>query len=439
MNRLLKNILLAIFMGFVAFVAGNYFYGDFEFDSNQEMLKDVGMNLLYSFVLSFSNIVFFYGLNKVNWKESEWPIRIVVGISGSVVITLLSLFLLRMMTTMYLYNFTFDQFIEKQKWGYYSFGLWMTLTVVVTMHVFYSYKKIQEKKVKESQIVAKTETAKYESLKNQLDPHFLFNSLNVLTSLIEENPRKAEKFTTGLSKVYRYVLEQKDKDVIPLEEELKFAKSYMQLLKMRFEDGVVYSLPEKISNPDFKIVPLSLQLLLENAVKHNIIASEKPLQIRIYEQDGSLVVENNNRPKASLEKSTKVGLSNIKQRYALISKEPVEVISNSELFQVKLPLITKEINIMQTDYINQNDKYVRAKKRVDQLKGFYYSLATYCVVMPFLIVVNYQTNWDHKWFWYPLFGWGIGVAIKGFKLFGFSKVWKNWEQKKVQKFMESDN
>ena len=127
------------------------------------------------------------------------------------------------------------------------------------------------------EIVAKTETAKFESLKSQLDPHFLFNSLNVLTSLIGENPYKAEKFTTKLSKIYRYVLEQRNKDLIPVLEEIKFANTYMELLGMRFEDAVKFEIPSSITNKNLKIVPLSLQLLLENAVKHNVVSSSKTI------------------------------------------------------------------------------------------------------------------------------------------------------------------
>ena len=436
MNRFLKNVLLAFVMGVVAFLLGSYFYGDFQFDSAAELLRNFGIHQLYSFALSFSNVGFFYYLNSIKWKDKQWPLRVAIGILGAVGVTLITLFLLRLFTGMYLKEISFSEFLSRERWGYYSFGLWISLTIVVVFHVVYWYKRNQERKVTESQIVAKTETAKYESLKNQLDPLFLFNSLNVLTSLIEENPSQAERFTTGLSKVYRYVLEQKDKNLIPLEEELKFAKSYMQLLKMRFEDGVEYAIPNEVSNPEYKIVPLSLQLLLENAVKHNMITSDKPLQIKIYEKDGYLVVENNNRPKASLEKSTKVGLKNIKQRYGLITKKIVEIISDTEKFQVKLPLLTKEIKVMQTDYINQSEKYLRAKKRVDELKNFYYGLVSYCVVIPFLIFINYQTYWGYKWFWYPMLGWGLGMAIQGARLIGFNK---GWEQRKVKEFMDSEN
>ena len=136
-----------------------------------------------------------------------------------------------------------------------------------------------------------------------------------------------------MSKVYRYVLEQKDKDLTSVEEELKFAKSYMQLLQMRFEEAIEYNVPDKVSDPDLKIIPLSLQLLLENAVKHNVITSEKPVRINIYEHNGYLVVENTVNPKASLEKSTKVVLSNVKQRYELVSSNKVIIVNDKKTFK----------------------------------------------------------------------------------------------------------
>src|SRR5690606_1081073 len=165
---------------------------------------------------------------------------------------------------------------------YYQFGLWITLIIVTIFHLAYFYNKRQQNKIKEQKFIAGTASAKFDALKNQLDPHFLFNSLNVLTSLIEENPENAQKFTTSLSKVYRYVLEQKDKELVLVDEELEFAKTYMSLLKMRFEDSIIFEMPEKASNPESKVVPLSLQLLLENAVKHNMVTTSKPLRIKIY-------------------------------------------------------------------------------------------------------------------------------------------------------------
>ena len=161
---------------------------------------------------------------------------------------------------------------------------------------------------KEQKVIAGTASAQFESLKNQIDPHFLFNSLNVLSALIEENPESAQKFTTSLSKIYRYVLEQKDKELVTVSEELNFAKTYMNLLKMRFENSITFDLPTDFSNDLAKVVPLSLQLLLENCIKHNVVSESKPLHIKIYMENNFLVVENNLQKKEVLTDRKGVGL-----------------------------------------------------------------------------------------------------------------------------------
>ena len=430
-----KNILIVFIIGTIIFIIGNFLYGDFSFNSFNDFIINFAFYQLYSFVIGFSNMMFFTYLSNREWEEGDKVRRIIIGIVGSVIISMICLFLLRMFTEMTMGNKTFVDFIANERIINYQFGLWVSLTVVITFHFVYFYNRYQQKKVKESQIVAKTESAKFESLKNQLDPHFLFNSLNVLTALIGENPLQAEKFTTKLSKVYRYVLQQKDKDLIPLEEELKFAKSYMELLNMRYEGGIIFSIPETVSNPDLKIVPLSLQLLLENAVKHNVITSDNPLKIKIYEENGFLSIENNINKKDTFGKSTKVGLKNINQRYSLITNETVEITNKNKIFKVKLPLLTQKIKTMKTDYLNDSNKYIRAKKRVDELKGFYGNIIAYCVVIPFLIFVNYQTSWHYKWFWFPVFGWGLGIVIQAFTVFGYGS---DWEERKIREIMNKD-
>ena len=437
MNSLTKNILISFGIGIVIFLLGNSLSRGFHFESLNEFAINFGIYQLYSFVLGFSNMYYFNYLNKLKWNENENIKRIAIGILGALLITIIGLFLLRIFTSVYISGNTFSEFLEYESYKNYTFGIWVTLTIIIVFHAIYFYKKNQENKVKESQIVAKNQTAKFESLKNQLDPHFLFNSLNVLTSLISENPNQAEKFTTKLSKVYRYVLEQKDKDLIPLAEELKFAKSYMQLLKMRFEDGINFNIPDTVSNPELKIVPLSLQLLLENAVKHNVITSNSPLEINIYEDKGYLIIENNINLKQSLEKSTKVGLKNIDQRYSLISKEKIVVTNHNNIFKVKLPLLTQKIKVMRTDYINDSNKYIRAKERVEELKGFYGSLIAYVIVIPFLFFIwNRYTPGVIQWFWFPALGWGLGLVIQGFRAFGYGG---NWEERKIREIMDKEN
>ncbi|UMB60735.1 2TM domain-containing protein [Lutibacter sp. A80] len=415
------------------------FKGDFNSPIN-ELFKIFGIHFMYAFVLSTINGYFFnYIGNKFSW-EGDLKKRLIIGAIGSVVLTMLGLMLLRFVTVVLISGEPLEHFInDPYAKNYYVFGLVVTLFASLTFHAIYFYKALTEKKVTEQQIVAKTETAKYESLKSQIDPHFLFNSLNVLTSLIGENPKLAEKFTTKLSKVYRYVLEQKNKDLIDLDEELLFAKTYMELLKMRFEDAVIFEIPEKASNPELKIIPLSLQLLLENTIKHNIVTEENPLKVKIVEENGYLIIINNYNPKAILEKGTKVGLRNIIDRYNLITLKKVSVEKTGETFTVKLPLLTQRTKIMKTSENIEASKYLKAVEQVEEIKGFYSSLLAYCIVIPMLIYINLTYIPQFHWFWFPMLGWGIGMTVQGFKAFGPNKLLgKNWEERKIKEFMEDD-
>jgi len=440
MNKLTKNILITFFIGIVVFVMDNALSEGFNYSSLNNLLASFGIYQLYSFVIGFSNMYYFDYLDKRNWKPRERIKRIIMGFVGSVVITLVSLFFLNMFTSTIINGQSLEAFIEGESIERYQFGLWITLSVVSVFHIVYYYNDYQQKKLKEQKIIAGSASATFDALKNQLDPHFLFNSLNVLTSLIEEHPDNAQKFTTSLSKVYRYVLEQKNKDLVTVDEELEFAKTYMSLLKMRFEDSIIFDIPEKASNPESKVVPLSLQLLLENAVKHNIVTANKPLHIKIYEANGTLVIENNLQPKQIIKKGSGVGLSNIMQRYNLLTNKKVNINHQANSFAVAIPMLTKQIKIMRTQSTTQlDDGYVRARKHVEELKEFYYSLISYCIVIPFLIFINLWTSPHYQWFWWPMLGWGIGLAFQAYKVFvNDSVLGSNWERRKIDEFMQEE-
>ncbi|MFD1163409.1 histidine kinase [Hwangdonia seohaensis] len=441
MKNSVKNIIITFVIGCAVFVVANFISDGFEFESVSDFLIDFSFYQLYSFVLGYSNMYFFGYMDGLQWKKNETVKRIVIGVFGSTVITLIGLFFLRASTSVFYVGNTFEAFLANEKLKYYQFGLWVTLTIVAIFHVIYFYNRYQQNKIKEQKVIAGTASAKFDALKNQLDPHFLFNSLNVLTSLIEENPDNAQKFTTSLSKVYRYVLEQKNKELVTVDEELEFAKTYMSLLKMRFEDSIVFSMPEKASNPESKVVPLSLQLLLENAVKHNMVTSTKPLHIKIYEDRDNLVVENNLQPKQIVKKSSGVGLSNIMQRYDLLTNRKINVNKQANRFAVAIPMLTKQISIMRTEQTSStlDDSYMRALNHVDELKAFYYSLISYFLVIPFLIFINYKTSWGFQWFWFPMFGWGIGLVIQAFKVFvNDGALGRNWEKRKMEEFMKNE-
>lgn len=181
-----------------------------------------------------------------------------------------------------------------------------------------------------------------EGLRNQVNPHFLFNSLNTLVYLIPEDPEKAVRFVQQLSKVYRYVLESRDVKMIPLREELEFLNSYVYLLKERFGENLHVEIKGLEQKQDSAIVPLALQILFENAIKHNIISSEKPLRIEVFSENGHLVVRNNLQRKNQVMDSTGVGLQNIKDRYRMLTDKDVQIIASQQYFTVALPVI--EIN-----------------------------------------------------------------------------------------------
>lgn len=178
-----------------------------------------------------------------------------------------------------------------------------------------------------------------EGLRNQVNPHFLFNSLNTLTYLIPEDPNRAVRFVQQLSKVYRYVLESRDARLIPLHDELDFLNSYIFLLRERFGNNLVIELKDLESQASMAIVPLTLQMLFENAIKHNIISTEKPLKIEVFSENDRLIVRNNLQRKNQVMYSTGVGLDNIRTRYKLLTGNEVDVIVSHHFYTVVLPLV----------------------------------------------------------------------------------------------------
>ena len=429
-NGLLISFVIAVVLITIECVFGRTMVFD------EKLVVELGYYALYGVTLTAINSTFFEYLNHYVIWEKYTKYRLLIGAFGSVLLTMLGIFGLRILTRVVIEGRSFAEFLIEEKFRYYIISLLLTLVVTIIFHLIYFYKKSQESKLKEQKVIAGTASAQFESLKNQIDPHFLFNSLNVLSSLIEENPENAQKFTTSLSKIYRYVLEQKDKELVSVEEELKFAKTYMNLLKMRFENSITYDVSSEFINPDAKVVPLSLQLLLENTIKHNVVSENKPLRIKIYIENNYLTVENNLQKKEVLQERKGVGLQNIVDRYGLLSERKVLVEETVDFFRIKIPILTKQVVVMETkNRYNENMAYLKAKERVEKLKGFYSNLISYCCVIPLLVFINLRTS-SYQWFWFPMFGWGIGITFHAFETFGYGK---SWEEKKIQEIMNKEN
>lgn len=415
---------------------------NFIFYNAERSLEKYSLNVLvvsmYTIVITFGNGLVNDFLNKRYSWVYDTRLRTILGIVLTVVVNVVLVLFCNYI------NFIIIQKQDFAKFFTGSMGLsnWITLNVSLLisaiMHAkgfMEEWKKSTRKEVVEQKLIARSANAQFESLKNQLDPHFLFNSLNVLSALIDENPDQAQNFTASMSKIYRYVLEQKDKELVTVEEEIDFAKTYCELLKTRFEDSVQFEFDINPADLRSFVVPLSLQLLLENSIKHNFATSQKPLKVKVYTEDGFLLIENNLQAREQVKESAGIGLSNIVQRYALLTKKNVFIEKSTDFFRVKIPVLTQKITTMTSQTNSESIAYNRAAKRVKELKGFYGNLISYSLVIPFLVFVNLYTSPQYHWFWWPMLGWGIGLASHAFQVFGISN---NWEEKQIRKILAKE-
>lgn len=210
----------------------------------------------------------------------------------------------------------------------------VVITFLYTTNIFSKYKEVEaeNERLKSNQL-----ENQLSQLKAQLNPHFLFNSLNTLKAMVEDKDENSVEYLIKLSEVYRYLLDNSASHLVTIQAELKIAQAYFFMLKNRFEDNI--SLTIELSEQDLeqKIPAMSLQLLIENAIKHNIIAKNKPLNIFIFINEGQLVVQNNLQPKRSVEASTKIGLQNLNNRSKILTDKEIEIHNSENVFAVKIP------------------------------------------------------------------------------------------------------
>lgn len=220
------------------------------------------------------------------------------------------------------------------------------ICVIFIVHVYetvFLVKEAETEKVQKAQMEKAKAEAELEALKNQIDPHFIFNSLNTLSHLIEEKPERARQFNENLADVYRYILQNKGRGLVLLRDEMSFLKDYFSLLSIRFEHAV-----QLIANVDdsaldqFLIPPISLQILAENAIKHNEFSNKDPLVINLQLEGNELVVQNSLKRKSLRKHSSRIGLQNLNERYKLLTKQSIMVIEGERDFIVKLPVLKIE-------------------------------------------------------------------------------------------------
>ena len=213
-----------------------------------------------------------------------------------------------------------------------SFFIWL---MIFTGILFYVLWQISAKR--EQQLIEENLKYRYNTLKSQVNPHFLFNSLNTLSEIVYTDAKKADSYIQKLAGIYRYILDNEETDLVSLSDEVEFVKKYFSLQKER-DDGKI-SLKIDIQNiENYKIIPVSLQLLVENALKHNSMSLKNPLEINIYFQDDQVLVSNILQRKNVIESSTQTGLSNLRERVKLIMGKEIVVSEENNQFIVKLPV-----------------------------------------------------------------------------------------------------
>lgn len=213
------------------------------------------------------------------------------------------------------------------------------LTLLISFVSYWLYKRQSRIIYEKQQFENERMIFELETLRNQINPHFLFNSFNTLVGIVETNPSKAVVFIEKLSDFYRELLTIRERNLINLSEELKLLENYIFLIEQRFIGNIKFELQIPISFFEKKIAPLSMQLLIENAIKHNITSRENPLIIKIYCEGKYLIVQNKINLKSSVVDSTGIGLTNIAKRYELLSDNRVIITNNENLFMVQIPLI----------------------------------------------------------------------------------------------------
>jgi two-component system, LytTR family, sensor kinase len=272
-------------------------------------------------------------------EQNLWT-RISKMFVGSIVITIIITLMVGLSSAYFIMPFNVPTLLLPMKLlMMFAFRINLFMNV---LNVIYWYVNQLEKTQLEAEKFKKISTqAQLQAVRNQINPHFLFNNLSVLTALIPADTVASVEFVRQFSKVYRYVLKSHEKEIVELNEELDFIDSYLYLLKKRFGESLQATIEVEENVRQCYIVPMAMQMLVENAVKHNIVSKNKPLHIRIYLENDQLLIVQNNLQRKNVEEvdSTQHGLSNITQRYLFLGYKTLDIQESKEFFTVKLPII----------------------------------------------------------------------------------------------------
>lgn len=300
---------------------------------------------IYRMLIGFiANFIFTFSLFVINFKillsEKIRKYKLFILVITVIIVTIILSYAL-ISIQMHFFDFGPPKHHDRFIFGNMVRDFMLTIVIVFTSQILYlSYRK-QQIALENETLIAENVKTRYIALKNQMDPHFLFNTLNSLNSMIKLDPEKAQEYVQKFSAVFRYTLQ--DNEVVTLENELKFTKDYCSLMQIRYGESLIFQFDIDKKLYACQLVPLSIQTLVENAIKHNVITKRQPLTIRISTADNNtLTVSNHLQLKKEVEPGEGIGLSNLTERYRLKWQKEIEVKCNMEMFQVTLPLIAPD-------------------------------------------------------------------------------------------------
>lgn len=327
----------------IVLISYNHFTGFYSIATVTELfvrlLRGTFLSFIAAFLLAYPNLFLIRFLdNRYPWSTSGVR-RVLTEVSFTLLIGLLIGFLIT--TASHFMNAYSEDLVRVYVFNMIVVAICnIVLMTLFEAWIFFYRQSESEKRNRE--LSHELGNIRFEVLKNQMNPHFMFNSLNVLSSLIEEDTEKSQRFIEEFSSIYRYVLETIEKHVVTLERELEFARSYMFLQQIRHGDELSWSVQIPSEWLQSYLPPLSLQLVLENAIKHNKIDRGSSFQIFISVEDGRLVIANPLLTKISFKKSTGVGQTNLKKRYTMVSNREPEFKLENDRYIVTLPLLREE-------------------------------------------------------------------------------------------------
>lgn len=335
---LIISLLVHFFLGILMWFGRSVMLADGIRDINESLLPGVewhwfALSLFLVFIFSFVLFQINFRILSADLKENKTITAILASVVGTIVVTYI-LFHVQM----YLFDVNLGEYYWRAVLGNMVRDLLLTVIIVFISQILYLSQNKQQIAVENEKLRVENIKSRYETLKNQVDPHFLFNTLNTLNTMIKIDPDKAQEYVQNMSSVFRYTLQNKEET--SLEEELKFTRDYCLLMQIRYGESLTFDVNVDKKYHNYLIIPLSIQTLVENAIKHNVISKRQPLTVSIYTSDNdTLIVSNPLQEKKEAEPGEGIGLANLTERYRLYFQCQPEVFCTEGVFKVMLPLI----------------------------------------------------------------------------------------------------